>query len=75
MKIKVFWDIMSCSLAGVDRRFALMMDAVHTSETSVYSSKTHCAIFQKTLIFIMCSSLRLELDMKDIGDGLGIFLK
>jgi hypothetical protein len=52
MKMRVFWDIAPCSLAGVDRRFvlayyilhqgiiALIMDAIRTSETSVYSSET-----------------------------------
>jgi hypothetical protein len=36
------WDIASCSLVEVDRHFrrALMMEAVRTSETSVYFNKT-----------------------------------
>jgi hypothetical protein len=46
-RILVFWDVAPCSL-GVDRRFhhqgdefiALMMDAVRTSESSVYSDTT-----------------------------------
>jgi hypothetical protein len=45
MKLRVFWDIAPCSHVEVDRRFrgayclhhqwALMMETVHTSETSV----------------------------------------
>jgi hypothetical protein len=36
-----FWDIALCNLAEVDRLFiALMMEAVYTSETSVYFKKT-----------------------------------
>jgi hypothetical protein len=45
MWLRVFWDIAPCCLAGVDRRLiVLMMEAVRTSETSVYSSETtrHC---------------------------------
>jgi hypothetical protein len=52
MKIGAFWDVAPCRLIGVDRRFggvyclhrqgdefiALMMEAIHTSETSVYSN-------------------------------------
>jgi hypothetical protein len=41
MKIKISWDVGPCSLFGVDRRFiALMIEAVRTSETSVYSNET-----------------------------------
>jgi hypothetical protein len=47
MKIRAFWGIAQCTLVGVDRRFrgvycliALMMEAVNTSETSVYSNDT-----------------------------------
>jgi hypothetical protein len=44
MRMTVFRDIALCSLAGVDRRFgrlysSLMLDAVRTTETSVYSSE------------------------------------
>jgi hypothetical protein len=41
MKIRAFWDVAPCSLE-VDRRFtsAMMMEAVRTSETSVYSNET-----------------------------------
>jgi hypothetical protein len=42
MKFRVFWDVVPCSLVEVDRSFwgtcfiiALMIEAVHTSETSV----------------------------------------
>jgi hypothetical protein len=41
MKMTAYWDIELCSLVQVDQRFrgaycdALMMEAVHTSETSV----------------------------------------
>jgi hypothetical protein len=40
MKVSAFWDIAPCSLIEVDRRFTLMMEAVHTSEMSVYSETT-----------------------------------
>jgi hypothetical protein len=50
MKMRAFWDIVSCSLVGVDRRFRrayhlhqpedVGMWTVSTSETSVYSNKT-----------------------------------
>jgi hypothetical protein len=47
MKMRAFWDIAPYSL-GVDRRFrgtasiitVMMTEAVHTSETSVYSNET-----------------------------------
>jgi hypothetical protein len=47
MTIRAFWDIETCSLVEVDRRFRgayqlhhfLMMDTVCTSETSVYSNE------------------------------------
>jgi hypothetical protein len=39
MKFRVFWDVVPCSHVEVDRLFggaiALMMEALHTSETSV----------------------------------------
>jgi hypothetical protein len=35
MKIRAFWDILSCGLVGVDRR-----EAVRSSETSVYYNET-----------------------------------
>jgi hypothetical protein len=39
-ELKAFWDIGPCSLVEVDRRcrglYSLMMEAVRTSETSVY---------------------------------------
>jgi hypothetical protein len=41
MKIKISWDVGPRSPFGVDRRFiALMVEAVRTSETSVYSNET-----------------------------------
>jgi hypothetical protein len=41
IKMTAFWDVVSYSLVAVDRRFiALMMDAVRTSETSVYYNET-----------------------------------
>jgi hypothetical protein len=49
VKIKAFWDIAPCSLFKVDRRFrctyclhhqGVMVEAVRTSEMSVYSNKT-----------------------------------
>jgi hypothetical protein len=43
VKIGTFWDVAPCSLRRVERRFrfiALMMEAVRTSETSVYSKET-----------------------------------
>jgi hypothetical protein len=47
LEMRVFWDIAPYSLARVDRRFrrayiirAMMMEAVRTSETSVYCSET-----------------------------------
>jgi hypothetical protein len=50
------WNVAPCSLVEVDRRFigayclhhqdiALMMEAVCTSETSVYFSETHTALY------------------------------
>jgi hypothetical protein len=40
MKIRAFWDVAPYSL-GVDLRFrGVMMEAVRTSETSVYSETT-----------------------------------
>jgi hypothetical protein len=42
-KIRAFWVAAPCSLVGVDRRFGdvyLMMEAVRTPETSVYSNET-----------------------------------
>jgi hypothetical protein len=36
MKMAVFWEVASCSLADIDRHCdALMMEAVSSSETSV----------------------------------------
>jgi hypothetical protein len=54
--IIAFWDVSPCSLVEVDRRFigayclhhqdiALMLEAVCTSETSVYFSETHTALY------------------------------
>jgi hypothetical protein len=47
MEIRAFRDIVPCSLVVVDRRFRVtyfiiraMMEAVHTSETSVYYNET-----------------------------------
>jgi hypothetical protein len=55
MKIRASWDVAPCSLVGVERGFrgayclhhqgdelffALMMEAIRTSETSVYSETT-----------------------------------
>jgi hypothetical protein len=50
MKIRAFWNVAPCSLLGVCRRFrgasiiramiVLMMEAVRTSEPSVYSNET-----------------------------------
>jgi hypothetical protein len=50
MMIRDFWDIAPCVIVGVDRRFrgsycfhhqcALIMEAIRTSETSVYSNYT-----------------------------------
>jgi hypothetical protein len=37
MKVTVFWPVAPCSLVGVDRHFALMMEAERPSEKSVYS--------------------------------------
>jgi hypothetical protein len=35
-----FWDVAPRRLSEVDKRFALMMESVHTSETSVYFNET-----------------------------------
>jgi hypothetical protein len=36
MKFSVFWDVVPCSHGVIDRRLiALMMEAIHTAETSV----------------------------------------
>jgi hypothetical protein len=53
LKIRAFWDVAPCSLVGVDRRFRgshclhhqddesiVTMEAVRTSETSLYSNET-----------------------------------
>jgi hypothetical protein len=45
MKIRAFWNIAPCSLVGVDRCFtvitiALVMEAVRTSEPTVYYNVT-----------------------------------
>jgi hypothetical protein len=43
MKMTVFWDVAPCSLVEVYRCFraiVLMMEAVNTSETSVYFNQT-----------------------------------
>jgi hypothetical protein len=49
MKMTAFWDIAPCNLTEVDRRFrdvycpivmTLIMEAVRTSETSVYFKET-----------------------------------
>jgi hypothetical protein len=42
MKITAFWDIAPYSLVGLDRCFInrMMMEAVRTSETSVFSNET-----------------------------------
>jgi hypothetical protein len=45
MKMRVFWDIAPCSLAGVERRFRRLK----FQSTPV---RLHSAICQKTLIFI-----------------------
>jgi hypothetical protein len=63
MKIADSWDIEPCRLIEAGRRFrdtyclhqqgdeCQMMEAVHTSETSVTSTRLHCAISQKALMF------------------------
>jgi hypothetical protein len=54
MKMRVLWDLAPCSL-GVDRRFRgaySVMEAVRTSETSVYSNETTLYIFRKTDLHI-----------------------
>jgi hypothetical protein len=38
--MRAFWGIALCNLVGVDRRFTLMMEAVRTSERSVYPKYT-----------------------------------
>jgi hypothetical protein len=42
MKLRILWDMQPCSLVGVGRRFIVsdLMEAVCTSETSVYSNET-----------------------------------
>jgi hypothetical protein len=43
IKVAVFWDAAPCILVEIKRRFrtiVLMLEAVSTSETSVYSYKT-----------------------------------
>jgi hypothetical protein len=47
MKMTASWDIAPCSLVEVDAHFrgALVMEAVHTSQTLVYFNETtHCYI-------------------------------
>jgi hypothetical protein len=60
LKITAFCDIEPCSVVEVDRRFRgvyclhqdhyLMMEEVCISETSIFLTILHCAIFQKTVI-------------------------
>jgi hypothetical protein len=40
MNMTAFWDMVPCCLVKVERRFALFMEAVRTSETSVYFNDT-----------------------------------
>jgi hypothetical protein len=40
VKMRAFWDIAPCSLVGVHRFIALMMEAVRTSDTTGYSNET-----------------------------------
>jgi hypothetical protein len=68
MKIRAFWDVSPCSLIGVDRRFrrayclhhkgdeinALMMEAVCTSETSVYSETSWRCIPEDSNLHTRC---------------------
>jgi hypothetical protein len=46
MKMIAFWGTAPCSLVAVDRRLALMMEAVHTSETSDYYEAKRCNILE-----------------------------
>jgi hypothetical protein len=66
-KVTAVWDIVSCSLVEVDRRFrgahclraiALIMEIVHISETSVYLYETTrrnipegCHLFMRNGLF------------------------
>jgi hypothetical protein len=57
MKMSAFWENAPCCLLEVDRRFrdtrtsALMVDAVRTSETSVYFKETTLHFSQKADMF------------------------
>jgi hypothetical protein len=62
MKLTVFWDGESCSLAKIVRHFrgayylqyqcALMMEAVSTSETPINLYEIFGSMSQKTVIFM-----------------------
>jgi hypothetical protein len=47
MKIRAFWEVVPCSLR-VDLFIALMMEAVRTFETSVYSNETTLHYIEST---------------------------
>jgi hypothetical protein len=67
IKFTVFWDVASCSLVGADGRFrgeyclhhqddslifiVLMMEAIRTSETSVYFKTTRCYIPEDSKLY------------------------
>jgi hypothetical protein len=63
LKMTVFLDIPPFSLVGANRRLRgayslrvwVVMEAVRTSETSIYSNRPHGAISQKAIIFILAA--------------------
>jgi hypothetical protein len=55
MKMTVFWDVVTCSLVEVSRRFALIVEAPSTSETSVnYCQTTRHNIPGHSCLYILC---------------------
>jgi hypothetical protein len=65
MKITAFCDIAPCSL-GVDRRFiTLIMEAVCTSETSVYSETT-----QRHILYLIFRNLQFAVYLPTLFSNL-----
>jgi hypothetical protein len=67
VKFVAFWDIVPSSFVTEDRSFiSLMLEAVRTSETSVYFSETHGIISQKAATFF--SQLIFETTATDLSE-------
>jgi site-specific DNA-adenine methylase len=65
LKMIVFWNIVTCSLAESDSHFklhtttatTLMMEAVHTADTLVYVNETACYYIPKSYCPHICCHL------------------